>query len=83
MPSFLDHHTMPDLPQSAVDGLKGRIERGETDEFGWTIKSIYVGRKGTAYCVSEAPNAEAVVKAHAAMGVPITPSDVEEVSSLT
>ena len=82
MPSFLDHHPMPDLPPNAVDGLKGRIASGETDEFGWTIKSIFVGKSGTAYCVSEAADAEAVIKAHAAMGVPITAADIDEVSSL-
>ena len=82
MPRFLDHHPMPDLPPGAMEAMKGRIERGEADEFGVTPKNIYAATNGNAYCVSDAAEADAVIKAHAAMGVTITAADVDEVSSL-
>lgn len=82
MPTFLDHHPMPDLPPGAMDAMKGRIDRSEADQFGVTPKNVYAATNGNAYCVSDAADADAVIKAHAAMGVTITPADVDEVSSL-
>jgi hypothetical protein len=82
MPRFLDHHPMPNLPPGAMDAMRGRIERGEADEFGVTPKNVYAATSGNAYCVSDAADAGAVIKAHAAMGVTITAADVDEVSSL-
>jgi hypothetical protein len=37
---------------------------------------------GEAYCLSEAPNAEAVVKAHEAAGVAVRREDVLEVTAI-
>lgn len=82
MPRFLDHHPMPDLPPGAMDLMKGRIERSEPDEFGVTPRNVYAATNGNAYCVSDAADADAVIKAHAAMGVTITAGNVDEVSSL-
>jgi len=82
MPRFLDHHAMPDLPAGAMDAIKGRIDRAEADEFGVTPKNVYAATNGSAYCVSDAADADAVIRAHAAMGVTITSADVDEVLSL-
>jgi hypothetical protein len=57
MPRFLDHHAMPDLPPGAMDAMKGRIERGEADEFAVTPKNVCAATNGNAYCVSHAASA--------------------------
>ena len=82
MPRFLDHHPMPNLPPGAMDALKSRAEHGEADEFGVTPKNVYAATNGNAYCVSDAADAQAVIDAHAAMGVTITAADIDQVSSL-
>ena len=81
MPRFLDHHPMPGSPPR-MDAMKGRIERCEADEFGVTPKNVYAATNGNAYCVSDAADANAVIKAHAAMGVTITAANVDKVSSV-
>jgi hypothetical protein len=43
--------------------------------------NVYVA-DGEAYCLSDAPSAEAVVKAHEAAGVPIRREDVIEVTPI-
>jgi hypothetical protein len=48
---------MPDLPPGAMDAMKGRIERGEADEFAVTPKNVCAATNGNAYCVSHAASA--------------------------
>jgi hypothetical protein len=80
MPKFIDHHPMaPNLPPEAQEGIAERLRAGKSDEFGVTGLNVYLGKDGSAYCLSEAPDAEAVVKAHAAAGFPLERSDVLEV----
>jgi Protein of unknown function (DUF4242) len=80
MPTFIDHHPMgPSLPPEAAEGIADKIRAGEPDEFGVTGLQVYLGKTGESFCLSEAPDAEAVVKAHEAAGFPISPSDVVEV----
>jgi Protein of unknown function (DUF4242) len=82
MPTFLDHHAMPSLSPEAAEGIAERIRAGDPDEFGAKALNVYLGKNGTAFCLSEAPNAEAVVNAHAAAGFPIAAEDVVEVEAV-
>jgi hypothetical protein len=43
---------------------------------------VFLGKDGTAYCLSDAPNADAVIKAHESFGFSLSPSDVVEVQSV-
>jgi hypothetical protein len=83
MPKFIDHHAMsPDMPPEVQEGIAARIRSGEEDEHGVRGLNVFLGTDGTAYCLSEAPDAEAVVRAHEAAGFPIGRDDVVEVTSV-
>jgi hypothetical protein len=43
---------------------------------------VFLGKDGTAYCLSDAPNADAVIKAHESFSFSLSPSDVVEVQSV-
>jgi hypothetical protein len=81
MPTFLDHHGMPELSPEMKEAMAGRIRGGEADENGARALNVYVA-DGEAYCLSDAPSAEAVVKAHEAAGVPLRREDVVEVTPI-
>ena len=83
MPKFIDHHAMtPNLPPEAAQGIAERIKSGQPDEHGVKGLNVFMGKDGTAFCLSEAPDANAVVKAHESAGFPISRSDVVEVEAL-
>jgi hypothetical protein len=82
MPKFIDHHEMSDVAPEMAAGIAERIKAGEPDEHGVTGLNVFMANDGTAYCLSEAPNADAVIKAHAAVGFDLSPSDVVEVQSV-
>jgi hypothetical protein len=44
--------------------------------------NVYLGKDGTAFCLSEAPDADAVVKAHDAAGFPLSAGDVVQVEAV-
>jgi hypothetical protein len=81
MPTFLDHHAMPEPPPEMKEAMAERIRSGRPDENGARAVNVYMA-DGEAYCLSEAPNAEAVVKAHEAAGVSIRREDVVEVTPI-
>lgn len=82
MPTFMDHHEMSDVAPEMAAGIAERIKAGEADEHGVTGLNVFLGKDGTAYCLSEAPDADAVVKAHRAHGLSLASSDVVEVRSV-
>lgn len=82
MPKFIDHHAMADVAPEMAAGIAARIKAGEPDEFGVRGLNVFLGKDGTSYCLSEAPDAQAVVKAHEAFGFSISPDDVVEVESV-
>ena len=59
-----------------------RIKSGEADEHGVKGLNVFMGKDGTAFCLSEAPDAESVVKAHQAYGFTLDSADVVEVQSV-
>jgi len=82
MPKFIDHHVMTDVAPELAAGIAERIKSGEADEHGVKGLNVFLGKDGTAYCLSEAPDAESVVKAHSAVGFELDATDVVEVKSV-
>ena len=82
MPRFIDHHPMPNLPPEAMQQMKSMAEAGQADPNGVIPLNVFVGSDGSAFCYTEAADAEAVIKSHAAMGVRLEPSQVTEVKNL-
>ena len=83
MPKFIDYHEkLPPMPPEVVEQMKATIQAGQTDEFGVKPINVYMGTGGQAVCMSEAPNAEAVRKAHEAKGIPVDSDTIIEVTSL-
>ena len=79
MPRFIDHHpTNPNSPPELLTVIRQRLASGEPDEFGGRGLSVFVGQRET-YCYTEAPNAEAVRKSHAAIGIILAADDVQQV----
>jgi hypothetical protein len=82
MPQFIDHHEMSDVSPELTVGIAQKIKEGQADENGVTGLNVFLGKDGTAYCLSDAPDADAVVKAHEAFGFSLSRSDVVEVESV-
>ena len=82
MPKFIDHHEMRDVAPELAEGIAARIQAGEADEHGVKGINVFLGNDGTAFCLSEAPDADAVVKAHKVYGFSLSPADVVEVESV-
>jgi hypothetical protein len=85
MAKFLDHHEMPPMTEekqkAMVNQIKSMIESKKPDSSGVTFFNVFMA-PGEAWGYSEAPNAGAIVKSHAAMGIKIKISDVKEVKSI-
>ncbi len=81
MPKFLDHHPVAHAVTAdiALQALETQIRAAEPDEFGVKYLNAYVAVNGEGYCVSEGPDAEAVVKSHGTLGYTIDITDVIEV----
>ena len=83
MPKFIDYHEKaPMLPPEVVGQMIEAIKAGKPNDLGVTPLNLFMGTGGQAYCLSEAPNAEAICAMHAAVGVPINAADVVEIQSL-
>ena len=82
MPTFIDHHEMSDVAPEMAAAIGERIKAGAADEHGVTGLNVFLGKDGTAFCLSEAPDAGAVVKAHQAYGFSLDSADVVEVQSV-
>jgi Protein of unknown function (DUF4242) len=79
MPTFLDHHAMPQPSPEMKEGMAERLRSGRVDEHGVKGLNVYLA-KGQAYCLTEGPDADAVVRSHEAVGIPISRADVVEVT---
>ena len=80
MPKFIDTHDQLTLPEEAWASLAEGTRAGTQDEFGVRQIEAYHNQDGLAYCVLEAPDADAVRKHHAALGVAC--GDVHQVEGL-
>ena len=79
MPILLDQHEGGLAPEM-VGPIKQKIQAGESDEFGATALNVYWS-DGETFCLSDAPNAEAVHKAHQAIGVTLGEGKIRQVNS--
>ena len=81
MAKFLDNHATvpmpPEMAQAAIEELK----TGKVDEFGVIGINAFVGERET-WCLTEAPDAEAVCKHHEAIGVMLGTGEVTEIMTL-
>ena len=82
MPTFIDHHEMSDVAPEMAAAIGERIKAGEADDHGVKGLNVFLGKDGTAFCLSEAPDTDAVVKAHQAYGFSLDSADVVEVQSV-
>ena len=83
MPKFIDYHeSLPPMPPEMMAQAKEGIEGGAVNEFGSKGLNLFMGTDGSAYCLSEAPDADAVLKSHQALGIPQALEDIKEVNSL-
>jgi hypothetical protein len=80
MPQFMDFHGDLKLPDEAIQQIAKDTKDEKADEFGVRQVELFHNPDGKVYCLLEAPDAEAVRKHHAALGVPC--GDVHEVSGL-
>jgi len=85
MPKFLDHHNMPatspEQRKVMLAQIKSMIDSKKPDSSGVIFLNVFMA-PGEAWGYSEAPNAEAIVKSHEAMGIKIKPGDIIEVTSV-
>ncbi|MBI4220032.1 MAG: hypothetical protein HY682_07820 [Chloroflexi bacterium] len=82
MPRFIDHHTkMGTLPKEAVDMIRANVKAGKADQFGVKPIDVLLG-DGESYCITDAPNADAVLRSHKALGFELGTSNVKQVRSL-
>jgi hypothetical protein len=83
MPKFIDHHPMAPVSdaqkKTMTEQLKSTIKSKKADSFGVTLLNVFWA-DGQAWGYTDAPNAEAVVKNHAAMGIKISAKDVTQVT---
>ena len=83
MPRFVDvHHKMPQITPEMAGMMKDRIVGRQADEFDCVAIDVMAGNDGTAFCVTEGPSADAVVKSHTSKGVPLDLGDVHQVTSI-
>ncbi|MDA1097117.1 MAG: hypothetical protein O3B84_07675 [Chloroflexi bacterium] len=81
MPKFLDHHVGGPAPSAeVVKGVIAAIKAGKADPFGVKPLNTIQG-SGESWCLTEAPNADAVIKSHGAMGIPQTKERIFEVQT--
>lgn len=83
MAKFLDHHKMapmsPEQKKALVDQIKSMIDSKKPDSAGVIFLNVFMAQ-GEAWGYSEAPNAEAIVKSHEALGIKIKATDVVQVT---
>ena len=83
MPKYIDvHENMPPMPPEMAEQVRLGAQSGMANEYGVKVLNAYLSSGGQAYCVTEAPSVEAVLKAHEAIGTPQEAGKVVEVQSL-
>jgi hypothetical protein len=82
MPKFIDYHAnMPPVSPEMAKQMTENLKKGKPDQFGVTGINVYVGQ-GEAFCMTDAPNADSVVKSHQALGFKLTTKDVHQVQPI-
>jgi Protein of unknown function (DUF4242) len=81
MPKFMDSHQDLKLPAEAIEQIADDARHVRSDQFGVRQLELYYNHEGAVYCLLEGPDADAIRRHHAALGVPC--GDVHQVDSLT
>jgi hypothetical protein len=76
----MDFHNDLKLPPEAIDQLTQDTEQQKSDQFGVRQVDLFYNSDGQAYCLLEAPDADAVRRHHEALGLEC--GDVHEVHGL-
>jgi hypothetical protein len=80
MPLYIDFHAkMPSVPQEALNEMRKEI--GKVGPQGVTSVEAVFTKDGQAYCLSEAPNPDAVCRAHETKGLKLEKGDVHEITA--
>lgn len=80
MPRFIDHHPQAQVPPAGqLEQMRARIGSGP-DDLGVTALNVHWTAGGQAFCLSEGPDAESVVRSHEAVGVPLQRGRVYEIA---
>ncbi len=80
MPRYIDFHAqMPKIPQDQLQQLKSAVGRPDNNGVK-NIDAIFT-KDGQGYCITDAPNADAVCRSHEAKGMRLGKGDVHEIAS--
>ncbi|MBI2886664.1 MAG: hypothetical protein HYY02_05600 [Chloroflexi bacterium] len=83
MAKYIDYHAkLPPMPPEAVTMMQDVMRSGKADEFGVKAVNAFMSSSGQAWCLTEAPSADAVCKSHQAKGITLEVGDVHEVQSV-
>ena len=83
MPLFIDHHEkLPPMPAERAQEVRHLLQSGERDQNGTKGVNMYLSDDGQTWCLFDAPNADAVINAHRASGVPVEADDIVQVNSI-
>jgi Protein of unknown function (DUF4242) len=81
VPTFMDFHQDLKLPAEAIEQIADDARHARSDQFGVRQLELYYNSEGAVYCLLEGPDADAIRRHHAALGVPC--NDVHQVDGLT
>jgi hypothetical protein len=80
MALFIDFHAkLPAIPPELINEMQANV--GKPGPIGVIPLAAYFTEDGQGYCVSEAPNADAVCRDHEAHGLTLAQGDVHEVKA--
>lgn len=84
MPIYMDtHEGTHDLPGELREKVSKRIKSGEKDDFGVIDRGIIIDTEGNKmHCILDAPDAEAVMRHHQALDVPIARETVHRAEAI-
>lgn len=92
MPQYIDHHPKMDMSKMPADAqrkgqqmlsrLRQEVISKKSDKFGVKTENVFLGSSGEAWCITDAPNIDAVLKSHEANGLMLTSADVSPVTPL-
>ncbi|MBM3932701.1 MAG: hypothetical protein FJ319_00060 [SAR202 cluster bacterium] len=80
MPNFMDHHQMrAQMPAELAGQIKSNLQAGKKDQFGVKPINVLMG-EGEGWCLTDAPNAQAVIDSHGAMGIKVAKAEVKQIT---
>jgi hypothetical protein len=82
MPTFIDYHAkLPAIPREQAKEMAAGVKAGRRDDYDVKPLNVFIGN-GEGFCLTEAPDKDAVVASHKALGFPLRKADVHQVTPL-